>query len=168
MSPLLLVRLFQITYVESFHLHLLVLVPGHCSLLLFHSLHSFISHLVDQIQIVVEFLLVLLLFIHLDPDVCQSYFHWYDGFSSEHQSKQCFSYWHSCSCFVHPQDIRQLFRPCTLCPFKPSFDNFEQASVRHFSLTISLRVSGKRVVILDAQILAKFSKLRIVKLLPIV
>jgi len=44
---------------------------GHCSLVLCHSLHSFVSHLVDQIQIVVKFLLVPLLFISFDPDACQ-------------------------------------------------------------------------------------------------
>ena len=65
----------EVPYVESSKLHPFVVVPGHSSLALFHPLHSFISHLVDQIQIIVEFLVVPLLFVHHDLDVRQSYFH---------------------------------------------------------------------------------------------
>ena len=36
------------------------------------------------------------------------------------------------------------------CPLKMSFDNFEQASVCHFCLTVGLRVSWRRVVVLDS------------------
>ena len=65
----------KVTYVESSHLHLLVEIFGHCSPVLFHLLRSFVFHLDNQIQIIVEFLVVPLLFVRFDPDVRQSYFH---------------------------------------------------------------------------------------------
>ena len=53
-------------------------------------------------------------------------------------------------------------------PLKPRFDNFEQASVYHFCLAVSLRVSWRRVVILDSYVLENFLKLGVVKLSSIV
>ena len=38
----------------------------------------------------------------------------------------------------------------SFAPLKPSFDSFEQASIRHFDLTISLRVFSRKVGVLVA------------------
>ena len=59
----------EVTYVESSHLHLLVVISSHYSTVLFHLLRCFISHLDNQILIIVEFLVVPLFFVRFDPDV---------------------------------------------------------------------------------------------------
>ena len=37
-----------------------------------------------------------------------------------------------------------------LLPLKPSFDNFKQASIHYFCLAVGLRVSWRKVVVLDS------------------
>lgn len=68
----------EVPSIKSFDLHFLVIVPGHCSFVLFHSLLSFVSNFVDQVQIAINFFFILLFFISLQPNARQPYFHWYD------------------------------------------------------------------------------------------
>ena len=86
----------EVPWIKSSDLHFLIIVPSHCSFVLRHSLLSFISNFVDQVQIAIKFLLILLFFISLHPNACQPYFHWDDGLKAKSQLEWCFSCWHPC------------------------------------------------------------------------
>ena len=158
----------EVSCVEPSYLDPSVVVSGHCFLLFGHSLHGFLFDFVNLVQVAIKLMLVLLVFISFDLKAHQSHFPWYDGLSAKCQFEWCFSCWNSCGHPICPKDILQFFRPCPLCPFKPSFDNFEQVFICYLCLTIGLRMSWRRVVVLNSQVLAKFSKLGIVELLSII
>ena len=130
-------------------LTILFVVSGHCFLVFGHSLHNFFSDFINQVHVAIELLLVLLVFISFDSKACQSHFHWYDGLSAKCHSEWCFSCWNCCGRPICLKDILQFLRPFPFCPLKPSFDTFEQTSVRHFCLAVGLRVSWRRIVVLD-------------------
>ena len=139
----------EVSCVEPSYLDPSVVVSGHCFLVFGHSLHSFFSDFVNQVQVAVKLLLVFLVFISFDSEARQSHFHWYDGLNAKCQPEWCFSCSNSCGRPICLKDILQFFRPRPLYPFKPSFDNFEQASIPHFYLAVGLKVSQRRVVILE-------------------
>ena len=69
---------------------------------------------------------------------------------------------------VRPKDIGQLFWPGTLCIIQLGFDNLEQCPIRHFRLSICLRMPWRRELVLNAQTRTEISKALAVELSSII